>query len=66
LQRYTKTEDGLAAVMGHEMAHAIARHGSQRLLRTSLAQTALMGASIEDIRQFLPKATAEYEKAKAR
>lgn len=42
---FTKTEDGLAAVMGHEMAHAIARHGSQRLLRTSLAQTALMGAS---------------------
>jgi predicted Zn-dependent protease len=42
---YAKTEDGLAAVMGHEMAHAIARHGSQRLLRTSLAQTALMGAS---------------------
>ena len=42
---YTKTEAGLAAVMGHEMAHAIARHGSQRLLRTSLAQTALAGAN---------------------
>jgi predicted Zn-dependent protease len=42
---YAKTEDGLAAVMGHEMAHAIARHGSQRLLRTTLAQTALAGAS---------------------
>jgi metalloendopeptidase OMA1, mitochondrial len=42
---YAKTEAGLAAVMGHEMAHAIARHGSQRLLRTSLAQTALTGAS---------------------
>ena len=42
---YAKTEEGLAAVMGHEMAHAIARHGSQRLLRTSLAQTALAGAS---------------------
>lgn len=42
---YAKTEDGLAAVMGHEMAHAIARHGSQRLLRTSLAQTAMAGAS---------------------
>jgi predicted Zn-dependent protease len=42
---HARTEDGLAAVMGHEMAHAIARHGSQRLLRTSLAQTALAGAS---------------------
>jgi len=40
----TRDEEGLAAVMGHEMAHAIARHGSQRLLRTSLAQTVMMGA----------------------
>lgn len=37
-------EAGLAAVMGHEMAHAVARHGSQRLLRTNLAQTVMMGA----------------------
>jgi predicted Zn-dependent protease len=42
---YTETEAGLAAVMGHEMAHAVARHGSQRLLRSSLAQTLMMGAS---------------------
>jgi metalloendopeptidase OMA1, mitochondrial len=41
---YTRTEAGLAAVMGHEMAHAIARHGSQRLLRTNVAQTVMMGA----------------------
>jgi metalloendopeptidase OMA1, mitochondrial len=40
----TRDEEGLAAVMGHEMAHAIARHGSQRLLRTSLAQTVMTGA----------------------
>ncbi len=43
---HAKNEAGLAAVMGHEMAHAIARHGSQRLLRTSLAQTVMMGASV--------------------
>jgi predicted Zn-dependent protease len=42
---YTQNEAALAAVMGHEMAHAIARHGSQRLLRTSLAQTFMAGAS---------------------
>lgn len=42
---FTSTEAGLAAVMGHEMAHAIARHGSQRLLRSSLAQTLMTGAS---------------------
>jgi predicted Zn-dependent protease len=41
---YTKTEAGLAAVMGHEMAHAVARHGSQRLLRTTMAQTIMAGA----------------------
>jgi predicted Zn-dependent protease len=42
---YAQSEAGLATVMGHEMAHAIARHGSQRLLRSSLAQTALLGAN---------------------
>src|SRR6185503_18807932 len=41
---YAKTEAGLAAVMGHEMAHAVARHGSQRLLRTTMAQTMMAGA----------------------
>jgi predicted Zn-dependent protease len=40
-----QNEAGLATVMGHEMAHAIARHGSQRMLRTSVAQTLLAGAS---------------------
>lgn len=38
-----KSEAGLAAVMGHEMAHAIARHGSQRILRQQMTQTAMMG-----------------------
>lgn len=42
---FAKTEEGLAAVMGHEMAHAVARHGSQRLLRSSVAQTLIAGAS---------------------
>ena len=43
---YTKSEAGLAAVMGHEMAHATARHGSQRLLQNSLTQTLMIGAQL--------------------
>jgi len=42
----TKTDAGLAAVMGHEMAHATARHASQRLLQQDLFQTAMMGAAV--------------------
>ncbi|MDR3405496.1 MAG: M48 family metallopeptidase [Chthoniobacter sp.] len=38
-----KTEGGLAAVMGHEMSHAIARHGSQRILQQQMTSTAMLG-----------------------
>jgi predicted Zn-dependent protease len=41
----TETDAGLAAVLGHEIAHATARHGSQRLFQQSILQTALAGAS---------------------
>ncbi len=41
----TKNEAGLAAVLGHEMAHATLHHGSQRLLKQGLLQTALVGTS---------------------
>jgi metalloendopeptidase OMA1, mitochondrial len=44
--KHTRTDDGLAAVMGHEMAHAIARHGSQRLLQNTVTQTVMMGVSL--------------------
>ena len=34
---------GLATVMGHEMAHATLRHGSERMLKQKLTQTAMSG-----------------------
>src|SRR6185436_9495932 len=39
------TEAGLATVLGHEMAHATSRHGSQRLLQNQVSQTLLTGAN---------------------
>ena len=36
-----KTEAGLAAVMGHEIVHALARHGGERMSQNTLAQTTL-------------------------
>ena len=38
-----QTEAGLATVMGHEMAHATLRHGSERLLQQKATQTLLTG-----------------------
>jgi predicted Zn-dependent protease len=38
-----KTEAGLATVMGHEMAHATSRHGSERLFKQNATQTFLTG-----------------------
>jgi predicted Zn-dependent protease len=38
-------EAGLATVIGHEVAHATARHGAQRVFQNSLMQTALAGAA---------------------
>jgi predicted Zn-dependent protease len=42
----TRTDAGLAAVLGHEMAHATLRHGGQRVLRQNMTQTLLQGAAI--------------------
>jgi Zn-dependent protease with chaperone function len=32
----TKTETGLAVVLGHEIAHAIAKHGAERMTQQLL------------------------------
>jgi len=40
-----QTPAGLATVMGHEMAHATSRHGSQRVLQGNLANMVMAGAN---------------------
>lgn len=35
---YTRNDDGLAVVVGHEIAHAIARHGNERMSQQMLLQ----------------------------
>ncbi len=42
---YTQTETGLAVVMGHEIAHAIARHGNERMSQALLIQMGGVGLS---------------------
>lgn len=44
LLNYTKSEAGLATVMGHEVAHALQRHGAERVSRGILEQIAQIGA----------------------
>src|SRR5688572_30823587 len=41
-----KSEAGLATVMGHEMAHATLRHGSERLLQQKATQTIMTGVQV--------------------
>ncbi len=41
-----RTEAGLATVMGHEVAHAVARHGAERVSQGMLVQLGLTAASL--------------------
>lgn len=42
----TRDDDGLAAVLGHEVAHAVARHGGERVSQQLLVQTGLAATQV--------------------
>jgi predicted Zn-dependent protease len=42
----TKDDAGLATVMGHEVSHALANHGAQRMSATQLQQIGAVGVSL--------------------
>ena len=44
--KYTRDETGLAAVLGHEVAHAIAGHGNERMSQALLAQMGGVALSV--------------------
>ncbi len=43
---YTQTEEGIAVVMGHEIAHAIARHGNERMSQQMGVQAVAAGLQV--------------------
>lgn len=47
----TRSEEGLAVVMGHEIAHAIARHGNERMSQGILQQLGGVALSVALINQ---------------
>lgn len=56
----TQDEDGLAVVMGHEVAHALAHHGNERMSQTLGIQGALLAVQAAvSLGQGAPADTAE-------
>jgi predicted Zn-dependent protease len=54
---YTQDDAGLAVVMGHEIAHAVAKHGNERMSQGLLAQ--MGGMALSEALQTQPAATQQ-------
>ena len=54
---YTQDDAGLAVVLGHEIAHAVAKHGNERMSQGLLAQ--LGGMALSEALQSEPAATQQ-------
>lgn len=52
---YTQDDDGIATVMGHEIAHAIARHGNERVSEALILQ--LGAATLSEAMKTSPERT---------
>ena len=60
-----KDDDGLAVIMGHEIAHALAHHGNERMTQTLGLQLALSGVGAYSQSRNNSKEQTEEERQKA-